>query len=165
MIQAALSRLIQRAPAVPGRDGAMRAPLLAVLHQLFRRRKFPFAKSFGEAFLHSVIVDWPNIWTAKVKQQKHLHSPPAYAAHLRKTRDDFVIAHSEKRASGWHGAVDRLRREIFYCRGFGARKTSGAKFFIRCGKNFCWVKPFCFRIKRAAAAPDCLCGFTAWLLV
>src|SRR6266403_1893472 len=87
MIHSALSRLIQRAPEIPGRDGAMRAPLLAVLHQLFRRGKFPFAKSFGEAFLHSVIVDWPNIRTAKVKQQKHLHSPPAYAAHLRKTRD------------------------------------------------------------------------------
>src|SRR6266550_2122050 len=159
MISRGASRLIQRAPEIPGRNGAMRAPLLAVLHQLFRRRKFPFAKSFGEAFLHSVIVDWPDIRTAKVKQQKHLHSPPAYAAHLRKTRDDFVIAHSEKRASRWHCAVDRLRSEIFYCRGFGARETSGAKFFIRCGKNFCWVEPFCFWIKRANPAPDCCGGF------
>src|SRR5258705_9345206 len=140
----------------------MRAPLFAVLHQLFRLGKLPFAKSFGEAFLHSVIVDWPNIRTAKIKQQKHLHSPPTYAAHLRKTRDDFVIAHSEKRASGWHGAVECLRREIFYCRGFGARKTSGAKFLIRCGKNFCGVEPFCFWIKRADPAPDCCGGFPVW---
>src|SRR4029450_3292540 len=128
-----LTRLIQRSPEIPGRNGAIRAPPLALLHQLLRRGKFPFAKSFGEAFLHSVIVDWPNIRTAKVKQQKHLHSPPTYAAHLRKTRDDFVIAHSEKRAPGWHGAVDRFRREIFYCRSLRGRKTSAAKFLIRCG--------------------------------
>src|SRR5512132_3830375 len=136
MINAALSRLIQRSPEIPRRDGAIRAPLLAVLHQLSRRGKFPFAKSFGEPFLHSVIAHWPNIRTAKVKQQKHLHSPPTYAAYLRETRDDFVIAHSEKRASGWHGAVDRLRREIFYCRSLCARKTSAAKLLFWCGKNF-----------------------------
>src|SRR5512132_3908197 len=93
------TRLIQRSPEIPGRNGAIRAPLLAVLHQLFRRGKFSFAKSFGEAFLHSVIVDWPDIRTAEVKQQKHLHSPPTYAAYLRKARDNFVIAHSEKSAS------------------------------------------------------------------
>ncbi len=66
------SRLIQRSPEISGRNRAIRPPFLAVLHQLFRRGKFPFAKSFGEAFLHSVIVDWPNIRPAKVKQQKHL---------------------------------------------------------------------------------------------
>jgi hypothetical protein len=112
--------LIQRSPEIPGRNGTIRPPLLAVLHQLFRCGQFPFAKSFGEAFLHSVIVDWPHIRTAEVKQQKHLDSPPTYPAHLRKTRDDFVIAHSEKRASGWHGAIERLRREIFYRGSFGA---------------------------------------------
>ena len=100
------TRLIQRSPEIPGRDGAIRPPFLAVLHQLFRRGKFPFAKSFREAFLHSVIADWPDIRPAKVKQQKHLHSPPTDTAHLCKTGDDFVIAHSEKRASGWHGAVE-----------------------------------------------------------
>src|SRR5256885_10935003 len=161
MIQAALSRLIQRAPEVPGRDGAMRAPLLAVLHQLFRRGKFPFAKSFGEAFLHSVIVDWPDIRPAKVKQQKHLDSPATDTAHLRKTRDDFVVAHSEKRASGWHSAVDRLRREIFYSRGFGARKTGAAKLLIACDDNFCGIEPFSFSIKGADPTPDCCGGFPA----
>src|SRR2546421_13053699 len=108
MIQAALSRLIQRAPEVPGRDGAMRAPFLAVLHQLFRRGKFPFAKSFGEAFLHPVIGDGPDIRPAEAKQQKHLHSPPTYTSHFRKTRDDFVSAHSENRASGRPRAAARL---------------------------------------------------------
>ena len=151
------TRLIQRSPEIPGRNGAIRAPFLAVLHQLFRRGKFPFAKSFGEAFLHSVIGDRPDIRPAEVKQQKHLDSPTTDTAHLRKTRDDLVIAHSQKRASGWHGAVERLRREIFYCRSFRARKTSAAKFLIRCGENFCGVEPFCFWIKRADPAPDC-CG-------
>src|SRR6266550_4936388 len=98
MIHSALSRLIQRAPEVPGRDGAIRPPLLAVLHQLFRRGKFPFAKSFGEAFLHPVIGDWPDIRPAKIKQQKHLDGPATDTADLRETRDDLVIAHSEKGA-------------------------------------------------------------------
>src|SRR6266436_10025356 len=102
MIQAALSRLIQRTPEVPGRDGAMRAPLLAVLHQLLRRGKFPFAKSFGEAFLHPVIGDGPDIWPAKIEQEKHLNSPATDTAHLGKTRDDFIVAHPEKCAPGWH---------------------------------------------------------------
>ncbi|MEY2395417.1 MAG: hypothetical protein QOF94_1762, partial [Acidobacteriaceae bacterium] len=48
-----LFRRIQRSPEIPGRNGAIRPPLLAVLHQLFRRGKFPFAKSFGEAFLYA----------------------------------------------------------------------------------------------------------------
>src|SRR6478736_2881120 len=99
------TRLIQRSPEIPGRDRAVWSPLLTVLHQLFRRGKFPFAKSFGEAFLRSVIGDRPHVRTAKVKKQKHLHSPPTDTAHLCKTGDNFVIAHSEKRASGWHGAV------------------------------------------------------------
>ena len=116
------TRLIQRSPEIPGRNGAIRAPLLAVLHQLFRRGKFPFSKSFGEAFLHPVISDRPDIRPAEVKQQKHLDSPATDTAHLRKTRDNFVIAHSRKRAPGWHGAIERLRREIFYCRGFGSAK-------------------------------------------
>src|SRR6476646_7548685 len=94
-----LTRLIQRSPEIPGRNGAIRAPLLSVLHQLFRRWQFPFAESFGEAFLHSVIGDGPDIRPAKIKQQKHLDSPTSNTAHLRKTRDDFVIAHSEKSAS------------------------------------------------------------------
>src|SRR5258707_10959277 len=96
------TRLIQSSPEIPGRNGAIWAPFLAVLHQLFRRGKFPFAKSFGEAFLHPVIGDWPDIRPAKIKQQKHLHSPATDTADLRKTRDDFVIAHSENRAAGWH---------------------------------------------------------------
>ena len=121
------TRLIQRSPEIPGRNRAIWAPFLAVLHQLFRRGQFPFSKSFGEAFLHSVIGDRPDIRPAEVKQQKHLDSPTTDTAHLRKTRDDFVIAHSRKRAPGWHGAIERLRREIFYCRGFGTRKTSAAK--------------------------------------
>ena len=115
-----------------------------MLHQLFRRGKFPFAKNLGEAFPHSVIVDWPDIRPAKIKQQKHLDSPATNTAHLRKARDDFVIAHSEKGASGWHGSVDRPRGEILYCRGFGARKASGAEFLIWCGENFCGVQPFRF---------------------
>src|SRR5262249_19566071 len=151
--------LILRAPEIPGRNGAIRPPLLAVLHQLFRRWQFPFAKSFGEAFLHPVIIDWPDIRPAKIKQQKHLDSPATDTAHLRKTRDDFVIAHSKKRASGWHGAVDRLRREILYCRRFGARKTSATKFLIRCGENFYGIEPFGFWIKRPDPAPDCRGGF------
>src|SRR5262249_41897369 len=134
-------------------------PFFSVLHQLFGCGKFPFAKSFGETFPDSVIIDWPDIRPAKVKQQKHLDSPATNTAHLRKTRDDFVIAHSQKRASGWHGAVERLRREIFYCRGFGARKTSTTKFLIRCGENSCWVEPLRFWIKRADPAPDCCGGF------
>src|SRR5712671_604864 len=93
------TRLIQSSPEIPGRNGAIWAPFLAVLHQLFRRGKFPFAKSFGEAFLHAVVGDRPHIRPAQVKQQKHLDSPASDTAHLRKTRDDFVIAHSEKRAS------------------------------------------------------------------
>src|SRR5262249_39478883 len=104
-----------------------------MLYQLFRRGKFPFAKSFGEALLHPVIGNWPDIGPAKIKKQKHLDSPATNTADLRKTRDDFVIAHSENRSSGWHSAVDRLRCEILYCRSFGARKTSGPQFPIRCG--------------------------------
>src|SRR4249919_1349627 len=90
------TRLIQRSPEIPGRNGAIWAPFLAVLHQLFWRGQFPFSKSFGEAFLHAVIGDRPHIRPAEVKQQKHLDSPASDTAHLRKTRDDFVIAHSEK---------------------------------------------------------------------
>src|SRR6476620_504839 len=120
-----------------------------MLHQLFRRRKFPFAKSFSEPFLHAVIGNRPDIWPAKVKQQKHFDSPAADTAHLRKTRDDFVIAHSQTRASGRHCAVERLHREIFYCRSLRAGKTSAAEFLIRCGENFYRVEPFCFWIKRA----------------
>src|SRR5258707_7770401 len=93
------TRLIQSSPEIPGRNGAIRAPFLAVLHELFRRGKFPFAKSFGEAFLHAIVGDRPDIPPAKVKQQKHLDSPATDTAHLRKTRDDFVIAHSEESAS------------------------------------------------------------------
>src|SRR5437762_7581200 len=114
------TRLIQRSPEIPGCNRAIRPPLLAVLHQLFRRGKFTFAKSFGETLLHPIVCDRPDIRPTKIKQQKHLDAPATNTAHLRKTRDDFVVAHSEKRASGWHGAVDRLRREIFYCSGFGA---------------------------------------------
>src|SRR5262245_21373769 len=126
--------MIQRPPEIPGRNGAIRPPFFAMFHQLFRRGQFPFAKNFGEAFLHPVIIDWPDIRAAKIKQEKHLHSPTADTAHLRKTRDDFVITHSEKLASRWHSAVDRLRRQIFYCRSFGARKTCAAKFLIWCGE-------------------------------
>ena len=126
-------------------------------HQLFWRGQFSFSESFGEAFLHSVIGDRPHVRTTEVKQQKHLDSPPTDTADLRKTRDDFVIAHPEKRAPGWHGAIERLRREIFYRGSLGARKTGSAKFLIRCGENFCGVEPFCFWIKRADPAPDC-CG-------
>src|SRR5215468_3645328 len=157
--------IIQGPPEIPGGNGAVRAPLISVLHQLFRRGKVPFAKSFGEAFPYSVIIDWPDIGPAKIEKQKHLDSPATDTAHLRKTRDDLVIAHSEKRASGWHGAVNRLGCEIFYCRGFGARKASGAKFLIRCGENFCGVEPFCFWIKRADPTPDCCGGFPVELLV
>src|SRR6476659_102537 len=90
------TRLIQRSPEIPSRDGAVWPPLLAVFHQLFRRRKFSFAKSFREAFLHPVIAGWPDIQPAKIKQQKHLDSPSTDTAHSRKTRDNFVIAPSEK---------------------------------------------------------------------
>jgi len=127
----ASTRLIHCSPEIPGRNGAIGAPFLAVLHQLFRRGKFPLAKSLGEALLHPVIGDWPDIRPAKIKKQEHLHSPAPDTTHLRKTRDDLVIVHSEKGTSGWHRAVERLRREIFYCCGFGTRKTSGAKLLIR----------------------------------
>src|SRR3954462_10918588 len=131
--------IIQRSPEVPGCNRAIRPPLLAMLHQLFRCGKFTFAKSFRETLLHPIVGDRPDIRPTKIKQQKHLDSPATDTAHLRKTRDDFVIAHSQKGASGWHGAVERFCREIFYCRSLRARKTSGAKFFIRCGKNFSGV--------------------------
>src|SRR5213595_3124964 len=155
------TRLIQRSPEIPGCNRAIRPPLLAVLHQLFRRGKFTFAKSFGETLLHPIVCDRPDIRPTKIKQQKHLDGPATDTAHLRKTRDDFVVAHSEKRASGWHGAVDRLRREIFYCSGFGARKAGAAKLLIRCDENFCGIEPFCFWIKRTDPAPDCCGGFPA----
>src|SRR5262249_37581989 len=108
---------------------------------------------------HSVIIDWPDIRPAKIKQQKHFDSPATDAAHLGKTRDDFVIAHSKKRASGWHGALKRLCREIFYRCSLRARETSGAKFLIRCGEHFHRVEPFRFWIKRANPGPDCCGGF------
>src|SRR4029453_3446660 len=98
-------------------------------------------------------VDWPDIRPPKVKQQKHLDSPATNTANLSKTSDDLVIAHSEKRAARWHGAVDRLGREIFYCRRFGARKASGAKFLIWCGEHLCRGGPFRLWIKRADPSP------------
>ena len=130
-----------------------------MLHQLFRRGKLPFTKSFGEAFLYPVIGDWPDIQPAKVKQQKHLDSPATNTAHLCKPRDNLVIAHLEKRVSGWHRAVERLRREIFYCRSLCARKTSVPKFLIRRGEDFSGVESFRFWIKGADPGPDCCGGF------
>src|SRR5438094_10344288 len=98
--------IIQRSPEIPGGNGAIWPPFFTILHELFRRGKFPFSKSLGETLLHPVISHWPNIRPPKIKQQKHLDSPATNAAHLRKTRDNFVIAHSEKRAAGWHRVVD-----------------------------------------------------------
>ena len=115
------SVVIQRSPEIPSGYGAIRSPFFAVLHQLFRRGKFSFTKSFGETLLHSVIGNWPDIRAAKIKEQKHLDGPATYTADLCKTRDDFLVAHLDNRASGWNRAVNRFRREIFYCRSFGAR--------------------------------------------
>src|SRR5215469_4870720 len=141
------TRLIQRSPEIPGRNGAIRPPFFSVLHQLFRRGQFSFAKSPGETLLHPVISYWPDVRPAKIKQQQHFDSPPANTAHLGKTRDDFVVTHSEKRTPGRNRAIDRLPCEIFYCRSLCARKTSAAKFFIWCSENFCGVEPFCFWVK------------------
>src|SRR5262245_8927734 len=132
-----------------------------MLHQLFRRGKSTPAKSFREALLHAVIGHWPHIRPAEIKEQKHFYSPATDTANLRKTSDDFVIAHSDKSTSGWHGAVNRLRCEIFYSGSFGARKTGGAEFLVRCGKNLRRIEPFCFSIKGADPPPDCCRGFPA----
>ena len=70
-----------------------------MFHQFFWRRQFPSAKSFGEAFTYSIIIDRPDIRPAKIEEKQHLDSPATDAAHLRKTGDDLVVAHSEKRAS------------------------------------------------------------------
>src|SRR5437868_1052574 len=89
--------IVQRAPEIPGRNRAVRPPLLTMFHQFFWRRQFPSAKSFGEAFTYSIIIDRPDIRPAKIEEKQHLDSPATDAAHLRKTGDDRRRSFGEAR--------------------------------------------------------------------
>src|SRR2546430_13980759 len=64
--------IVQRAPEIPGRNRAVRPPLLTMFHQFFWRRQFPSAKSFGEAFTYSIIIDRPDIRPAKIEEKQYL---------------------------------------------------------------------------------------------
>src|SRR6266516_2436560 len=160
-----LLRLIQRPPEIPRRDRAVRPPSFAEFRELLRRGKLSFAKSLGETFANSVVVHRPDVGPAKIEQEKHLDRPAADAAHRGEARDDFVIAHPDKYAPGWHGTVDCFRCEILQCCGLGARKASRAKSFIRRRENLIRIEPFSFGIERANATEDCRGGFTAELLI
>src|SRR5205085_1964423 len=83
-----LLRRVERAPEIPGGHRTVRAPFLADLRELFRRRQFSPAKGFRETFLDAVISDGPDIKAAQFEKQQHLHRPPPDAAHLRQPFDN-----------------------------------------------------------------------------
>src|SRR5438067_13693942 len=67
---------VERSPEIPGGHRTVRAPFLADLRELFRRRQFSPAKGFRETFLDAVISDGPDIEAAQFEKQQHLHRPP-----------------------------------------------------------------------------------------
>ena len=143
----------------------MRSPFFPKLHKLFRCRELSPAKSFGETFANTVIIDWPDVRPSEIEQEKHLNRPAAYAAHLCEARDNFVIAHPEKCAAGWHGPVDCFCSEILQCGSFRTRKASGTKCFVRGREQLFGIEPFSFGIESANTAKNCGCSFAAQLLV
>src|SRR5262245_37644962 len=121
---------------------------------MFRRRKFSFAECFSKTLTDAIVIDRPDIGASEIEKEKHLDRPAADPAHSCQTRDDFLIAHPKKRATGWDRSIQCFRSKVLYRRDLCARKTSGAKRFVRCGQNFCGIEPFSFGIKRADAVPN-----------
>src|SRR5438046_10058220 len=105
---------IQRSPEIPSRNRTIGTPFFSALNQLLRGGQFSSAKSFGETFAHSVIVDRPDIRPTEIEKKEHLNRPAADPAHLCKARDDLVIAHPKKRAPGRDRADHRSRGKGFH---------------------------------------------------
>src|SRR5438874_4412474 len=93
------------------------------------------------------------------RKEESFNGPPTNPADLCQNRDDFVVAHLQKSATGWQRAVHRFRSEILYRCDFCTRKTRGTKRLVRCSENLCGIEPFSFGIQRADAIPDRSSGF------
>src|SRR6266566_8145910 len=157
--------IIQRSPEIPSRNRTIGTPFFAALDQLLRGGQFSSAKSFGETFSHSVIVDRPDIRPTEIEKKEHLNRPAANPAHLRKARDDLVIAHPKKRVPGRDRAVNRFRRKVFNRCRLCARQAGATKSVVGCRENFCRIKPLCFGVESADTAENSCCSFAAQLLV
>src|SRR2546430_4971192 len=118
---------IKGAPEIPGGDGAIRAPLLADLLELFRRRQFSSAKRFRETFLDAVVRDRPDVEPTELKEQQHLDGPSSDPAHFCEPRDDFFVRHPHQFAARRDGALECFRGEILQRRGLAPRQTAGAE--------------------------------------
>ena len=85
--------ILERAPQVPARDGAMRAPLCADLAHVLWSGTLPLAIRPTDRVLNPQVQLGQHIWPAQSEHQEHLRRPPADAFHLHEVLDQVVVAH------------------------------------------------------------------------
>src|SRR6478672_2429643 len=72
-----LSRHIQRSPEIPCGDRSVGPPFFADGLQFLRLWQFLLPKCLRITFADAVVIDRPDIESPEVKEQEHLHRPPA----------------------------------------------------------------------------------------
>src|SRR6267378_2060767 len=86
-----LQHRIHRAPAVPGRDGAVRSKAFALRLESTRSRKVREFVSAGPALTNPVVVDRPNVKAAQLEDEEHLGGPSPDASYLHQACHQLIV--------------------------------------------------------------------------
>jgi hypothetical protein len=114
-------------PHVPAGDGAVGAPSLAELGELFGLRDAALAVGKGETFLDTVVVDGEYVRAAQAEDQEHFYGPWAYATHGDKALDQFLVGHLFGVGKCGNDACDCFLREVADGGDFRAREARFAQ--------------------------------------
>jgi hypothetical protein len=126
--------VLERAPEVPARHRAVRAPLRADLLHVLWRGTFALAIRALDRVLDPEIQLRKHIGAAKPEHEEHLRRPSSNAFHLHEMGDEIVVGHPFHLVQGKLAARD-LGCEVSHVSDFLAGEPNGAELLVRHAKD------------------------------
>lgn len=126
--------VVERAPEIPARNRAVRAPLRADLAHVFRRWSLPLPVRAANRVLNPQVELRENVAAAEAKHQEHLRRPAANAFDLHEVLDEIVVVHLVHRIE-WQRAAHDFGRKIPQVADLLARQSDCSKLLIRCREH------------------------------
>jgi hypothetical protein len=152
-------------PEVPGGDGAVGAPALAVFFDGLGFGQFAFVVGELEAFLDSQVMDGEDVHAAEFEDEKHFNGPATDALDFSEAGDEGFVIEGGDFVVGGDNARKGFVGEVFDVADFRPGETDGAEGEVFDGEDlfWCWVRDV--REEGVESTHDGFGGFAAELLM